>query len=227
MQRLLKMNIQMKSEMDDFLKKLKNDHHNFDKGELSDHVPVDPFVFFKKWYKEAFDFQKAANAMAISTVDEAGRPSSRIVYLKELSDEGFIFFTNYHSHKGHDLEVNPNISCLFFWDNMERQVRIEGSAVKVSVQESDEYFSSRPRSSQLGAWASLQSQPLVSRRKLEERIHEFNLQYPKKVPRPPHWGGYIIHARRIEFWQGRSSRLHDRIIYEKEGGKWTIYRINP
>ncbi len=217
----------MKSEMDDFLKKLKNDHHNFDKGELSDHVPADPKVFFKKWYKEAFEFQKAANAMAVSTVDAEGRPSSRIVYLKELSDEGFIFFTNYHSHKGHDIDSNPHVSCLFFWDNMERQVRIEGSAIKVSEKESDEYFNSRPRSSQLGAWASQQSEPLESRMKLEDRIREFNIKYPKKVPRPPHWGGYIVMARRIEFWQGRSSRLHDRIIYEMENDKWKIYRINP
>ena len=217
----------MKSEMDDFLKQLKNDHHNFDKGKLNDHVPADPNVFFKKWYKEAFEFQKAANAMAVSTVDAEGRPSSRIVYLKELSDEGFVFYTNYHSHKGHDIVVNPHVSCLFFWDNMERQVRIEGSVVKVSDKDSDEYFSSRPRSSQLGAWASLQSETLESRRKLEDRIHEFNLKYPKKVPRPPHWGGYLIHARRIEFWQGRSSRLHDRIIYEKVEGEWKVYRINP
>lgn len=213
--------------MSDFLKKLKDDHHDFEKGEINGRLPKEPFSFFKKWYKEAFKHNDIANAMTLSTADADGKPSSRIVFLKELSDEDFIFYTNYNSHKGKNLAVNPNVSCLFFWAELERQVRIEGTVTKVSAKESDEYFNSRPRGSQLGAWASQQSEVLSSRQLLEERIHEFNLKYPKKIPRPEHWGGYIIHAEKIEFWQGRASRLHDRVVYEKDGDTWEIYRINP
>lgn len=213
--------------MDEYLKKLRNDHSNFTKGELTDKTPTNPFTFFEKWYKEAFEVQKQANAMVLSTVDSEGRPSSRILYLKELSKDGFVFFTNYNSHKGKDMASNPNVSCLFFWEDLERQVRIEGTVEKVSEKESDDYFNSRPRSSQLGAWASLQSEVLASRKQLENRLHEFNLKFTKQVPRPEHWGGYVIKARKMEFWQGRASRLHDRIVYEQENGKWRNYRINP
>jgi len=213
--------------MDDFLKELRNNHHNFDKGKLTDYVPEEPFTFFKKWYKEAFEFQKEANAMSLSTVGADGKPSSRIVYLKELSDQGFIFFTNYQSHKGTDIEANPYVSLLFFWPELERQVRVEGRAEKIPAAESDDYFKSRPRSSQLGAWASQQSRKLVSRAKLEEKIHQLNIQFPTTVPRPENWGGYIVFAEKIEFWQGRPSRLHDRIVYELENNQWAIYRINP
>jgi pyridoxamine 5'-phosphate oxidase len=213
--------------MDNYLKKLRDDHQNFTKGELKDKVPASPFTFFDKWYKEAFEHANQPNAMTLSTVDEEGRPSSRIVYLKELSKEGFIFFTNYNSQKGKDLLHNPNVACLFFWESLERQVRIEGTVQKVSAKESDDYFNSRPRSSQLGAWASQQSEVLTSRKVLEDRLHEFNSKYTKDVPRPEYWGGYVIQARKIEFWQGRASRLHDRIVYELIDGKWKTYRTNP
>lgn len=213
--------------MEDYLKALRDDHHNFNKGELKDKVPASPFTFFEKWYKEAFEKANQPNAMTLSTVDIDGKPSSRIVYLKELSKDGFVFFTNYHSTKGKDIAANPHVSCLFFWDSLERQVHIEGVAEKISPKESDDYFNSRPRSSQLGAWASQQSEPLASRKILEDRLHEFHARFPKDVPRPEHWGGYVIRATRIDFWQGRASRLHDRIVYELIDGKWKIYRVNP
>lgn len=213
--------------MDDFLKDLKNDHSDFNHGELLDNVPKDPLVFFEKWYNQAFQSEKEANAMTISTVDANHKPSSRVVYLKELSDDHFVFFTNYNSHKGHDLANNPNIAASFFWKNLERQIRIEGIAKKSSNQVSDDYFASRPRTSQLGAWASQQSQELTDREELQNRMAALEKQFPTEVPRPDHWGGYDIFPIKIEFWQGRPSRLHDRIVYEKEGETWKIYRINP
>lgn len=215
--------------MEEFLEQIKNDHHNFDKGVLSDHVGTDPLVFFRSWYKEAFDLkQPEAHAMSVSTVDAAGKPSSRIVYLKELNENGFVFYTNYASHKGQDLDHNPAICALFFWHQLERQIRIEGTVTKVSEAESDAYFASRPRGSQLGAWASMQSARLDSREELENRLEKLAEQYPDAVPRPPHWGGYQIDPQIIEFWQGRPSRLHDRIVFEKKtDGQWEVYRKNP
>lgn len=213
--------------MTDFLEQLRDDHHNFEKGELGVDVPENPFLFFEKWYAEAFKVEKAANAMSVSTVNTEGSPSSRIVYLKEIAAEEFVFYTNYNSHKGQDLAHNPKIACLFFWSELERQVRIEGIVEKVAEIESDAYFQSRPRDSKIGAWVSQQSQPLSSREELAEKIQYYQEKFPTEVPRPPHWGGYAVIAHKIEFWQGRPSRLHDRVVYEKVEGVWKNYRINP
>lgn len=214
--------------MEEFLEQIRNDHHNFDKGRISDHVPGDPFVFFHDWYKQAFDStEREPNAMVLSTVDENHKPSSRILYLKELDKEGFIFYTNYNSHKGKNLLQNKQASLLFFWPTLERQIRIEGSVSKVPTAMSDAYFATRPRGSQLGAWASHQSETLETRSELEARSFELAEKFPLDVPRPPHWGGYILLPEHFEFWQGRPSRLHDRICYKKQGDSWDIHRLNP
>lgn len=214
--------------MEDFLEQIKNDHRDFDHGKLESFFGSEPFTLFNEWYKEAFDSkQLEPNAFVLSTVDSENRPSSRIVYLKELIDESFVFYTNYNSHKGQDLKGNPNASFVFFWPGKERQIRIEGVVEKVSSELSDEYFATRPRGSQLGAWASLQSDRLEDREILEQKIQDYAEQFPTEVPRPPHWGGYRLKPRLIEFWQGRPSRLHDRIIFEKENNTWNIYRKNP
>lgn len=213
--------------MDSFLDQVRNDHHQFDKGRLEEHVGNEPFKLFSEWLKQATNQCVEPNAMSISTVDSENRPASRIVYLKELADGGFVFYTNYNSDKGRQLEGNPNVHLLFFWPQLERQVSIYGKAVKVAAERSDAYFHSRPRGSQLGAWASHQSEVLENRSELEERLEELSARYPDEVPRPQHWGGYSVIPDKIEFWQGRSSRLHDRIVFEKSGESWNIYRKNP
>lgn len=213
--------------MSDFLDNLKNDHSDFAHGKLDGQVPANPFVLFEKWYEEAFQNETEANAMTISTVNAEGIPSSRIVYLKEIAEERFVFFTNYNSHKGHDLTQNPNIALSFFWKELQRQVRVVGVAQKSAAQVSDDYFATRPRMSQLGAWASHQSEALTSREELERRMAELEVCFPTDVPRPEHWGGYDVIPQKIEFWQGRPSRLHDRVVYEFQDGQWNTYRINP
>ena len=214
--------------MEDFLTQMMHDHRDFDHGKLEGFFGETPFDLFSKWYREAFETgQLEPNAFVLSTVDTQNRPSSRILYLKALSDDNFVFFTNYNSHKGSDIELNNNASMLFFWPGKERQIRIEGVVVKIAEEESDAYFESRPRSSQIGAWASNQSQLLDKRDDLENRVKEFAEKFPNEVPRPPHWGGYMLKPRLIEFWQGRPSRLHDRIIFEKDNESWKLYRKNP
>lgn len=214
--------------MEDFLEELRNDHSDFDLGRLEEVFGNNPFDVFNKWMKHAVDSKcPEPNACVISTVDASGQPSGRIVYLKELLDGQFIFYTNYHSHKGKDLEQNPNVSMLFFWPVLQQQIRIEGTCEKVEEAVSDAYFLSRPRGSQIGAWASFQSEELDARADLEKRFHEFAEKFPNEVPRPPHWGGYAVIPERVEFWQGRPSRLHDRIVFKRSGSGWEIVRLNP
>ncbi len=193
-------------------------------------VAKDPFFQFRNWLKEAIEAEVLeVNAMCLSTVSKDGFPNSRIVLLKEL-DEGFVFFTNYESAKGKELDFNPKASLTFFWAEIERQVRVVGSVSKVSTDESDAYFFSRPYGSQLGAWASPQSQEIISREVIETNQKEMEQRFTESsISRPPHWGGYRLVPHRIEFWQGRESRLHDRICYEKVGqpSSWKVARLAP
>jgi pyridoxamine 5'-phosphate oxidase len=190
----------------------------------------DPFRQFDTWFQQAVDAKlPEPNTMTLATVDSRGRPSARIVLIKGVDERGFVFFTNYESRKGRELAGNPYASLLFYWIELERQVRIEGRIVQTSAAESDAYFASRPLGSRIGAWASNQSQVIESRSQLETREREISLQYGEQVPRPPHWGGYRLVPEAIEFWQGRPSRLHDRLLYTRssENGDWQISRLSP
>jgi pyridoxamine 5'-phosphate oxidase len=204
---------------------------NYSLGSL-DIADVDPNPFhqFDKWFKQAVDAQlPEPNTMTLATVDSRGRPSARIVLVKGVDERGFVFFTNYESRKGRELAENPHASLLFYWIELERQVRIEGTVVKTSDAESDAYYASRPLGSRIGAWASDQSKVIESRALLEAREREFSAQYGENPPRPPHWGGYRLIPDAIEFWQGRPSRLHDRLLYTRSSGSadWTIARLSP
>lgn len=213
--------------MSDALKNLKDDHKDFT-GEGFVNPPTLPFELFSSWFDAAVaNSELEANALCLSTVGDNGIPSSRMVYLKEIKDNTFIFFTNYNSQKGRDLEKNPVASILFFWPKSHRQVRITGIVSKISKKESDAYFASRPRDSQLGAWASFQSEILDNRSDLISRFEEYSVKYPEQVPRPPHWGGYALSPIEFEFWQGQQSRLHDRLIYVKYDHSWKLKRKNP
>jgi pyridoxamine 5'-phosphate oxidase len=192
-------------------------------------VKPDAMDQFTVWWNEALQSDiYEANAMTLSTADSKGKPSARIVLLKDYTKEGFVFFTNYESSKGKQLTENPATCLLFFWKELERQVRIEGTAEKIDAAESDAYFSSRPEGSRIGAWTSPQSQVIPDREFLENRYLEFADKYKtEKIDRPPHWGGYIVKPQKIEFWQGRPSRLHDRILYTKCENEWLIERLAP
>jgi pyridoxamine 5'-phosphate oxidase len=169
-----------------------------------------------------------SNAMTLATVDGAGRPSTRTVLLKSADERGFIFFTNYDSRKGRELAGNPRAALTFFWSDLERQVCVAGSVVKLPVAESERYFQTRPRGSRLGAWASHQSAPVPDRAALEAHWRELERRFPGDIPLPPNWGGYVLQPERIEFWQGRPSRLHDRFSYARQAdGSWTIERLAP
>jgi len=196
-------------------------------------LPSDPFVAFAQWLKEAHENTVIveANAMVLSTLASDSVIETRTVLLKDISDGGFTFFTNYQSRKAHAIDLNPNVSLLFPWYAMERQISISGVAEKVSEQESDDYFATRPWGSQIGAWASHQSSPLATRAELEQRVEGASLKWPEgtSVPRPAHWGGYRVTPLNIEFWQGRYSRLHDRLRYERSNttADWELNRYYP
>jgi pyridoxamine 5'-phosphate oxidase len=184
---------------------------------------------FSIWWNEALQSDiYEVNAMTLATADKNGHPLARIVLLKGYDESGFVFFTNYESRKGNDLAQNPQACLLFFWKELERQVRIEGVVEKVDPVESDAYFNSRPEGSKVGAWASPQSQPIPGKMYLENRFVELSGEYKgKDIPRPAHWGGYIVKPAKVEFWQGRPSRLHDRILYTKNQDGWKIERLAP
>ena len=192
-------------------------------------VDADPFKQFHAWLREAIEAQvPEPTAMTLATAGASGRPAARIMLLKALDDRGFVFYTNYASRKGAELEARPAAALTFFWKELERQVRIEGAIEKVSAAESDEYFASRPLGSRIGAWASTQSATIESRQWLEARVEAAEAQHGESPPRPPHWGGYRVIPDWLEFWQGRQSRLHDRIAYTRgAGGGWQVTRLSP
>lgn len=193
-------------------------------------VAADPIEQFGSWWNEALQSElEEVNAMTLATATADGRPSARIVLLKDYSEEGFVFFTNYESHKGEEMKSNPHVALVFFWAALERQVRIEGTVEKVPAADSDAYFMSRPRGSRIGAWASPQSKVIEGREVVEKKVSALEQQFGEgDIPRPGHWGGYIVKPVLVEFWQGRPSRLHDRICYTTNGaGGWTIERLAP
>jgi pyridoxamine 5'-phosphate oxidase len=189
-----------------------------------------PIEQFRNWFDEALaaDLHEP-NAMTLATATPDGRPSARVVLLKGLDERGFVFYTSYEGRKGGELETNPYCALVFYWGELERQVRVEGRASRVSEDESDEYFGSRPRGSQLGAWASEQSRPVEGRGALEERLRGLEAEYEgREVPRPPFWGGYRVEPEVVEFWQGRENRLHDRLVYRRsDNGEWGRERLQP
>lgn len=199
-------------------------------GLTENELDPNPFKQFRKWLNQALEAGlPEPTAMTLATATKGGKPSARIVLLKNVDEEGFVFFTNYGSRKGRELLKNPAAALLFHWVELERQIRIIGTAKRVSRQESEQYFRTRPIGSQLGAWASKQSEILQSRQEIEKRVIELEAQYRnKEIPVPPVWGGFRIKPTEIEFWQGRPNRLHDRLRYAlARGGKWTIVRLSP
>jgi len=196
-------------------------------------LAADPVTQFNKWFAQAVAALSGAegedvNSATLATADKAGRPSARIVLVKGVDERGFIFFTNYHSRKAEELAENPHAALVCYWPGLERQVCIAGDVAKISRAESEAYFKTRPRGSRLAAWASRQSETLENRAVLEKEWEELQAKYPEEVPMPPNWGGYVLSPSRIEFWQGRPSRLHDRFRYSRQPDKsWRIERLAP
>jgi pyridoxamine 5'-phosphate oxidase len=193
-------------------------------------VDRDPLTLFHRWLNEAITSGiHLPEAMTLATATSDGTPSARLVLLKQADEHGFVFFTNYNSRKSLELDSNPQAALVFYWPHFERQVRVEGKVERISAEESNEYFKTRPRESQLGAWASPQSEVIGSRALLQARADELASSYEgQEIPRPEHWGGYRVRAERIEFWKGRPGRLHDRIVYELQpNGGWSIGRLAP
>ena len=189
---------------------------------------TNPFEQFDKWFTEAVDAgAPEPNALVLSTATPDGKPSSRVLLLKSFDERGFVFFTNYEGRKGEEISANPYGSMLFFWQSLERQVRIDGRIEKISTEDSEKYFVTRPYTSRVGAWASKQSRPLKSRYTLIKEVAKLMAKYPINVPLPPFWGGYRLVPEEIEFWQGRPSRLHDRFRYTLTDGLWTPTRLAP
>jgi pyridoxamine 5'-phosphate oxidase len=202
-------------------------HHHF-YGSPIDDLAASPFDLFEQWFKDAIKKPELEpNAFVLSTVGPDLIPSSRVVYLKELKENKFIFFTNYSSQKGSEMAQNTNVAMLFFWPKLERQVRLSGIAAKIPQEDSDNYFSSRPRDSQIAALASNQSQPLNFRQELLDKVELIKSTFTGRVPRPAFWGGYKVEVFEIEFWQGMPSRLHDRLVYTLVEGNWQKIRKNP
>jgi pyridoxamine 5'-phosphate oxidase len=192
-------------------------------------IDRDPIKQFQTWLNEAFAAKlPLPEAMTLATATPDGKPSARMVLLKQVDHDGFVFYTNYNSAKARQLDANPHAALVFYWSQLDRQVRVEGRVSKTSAEESREYFATRPRESQIGAWASEQSEAIASRAVLEERAAELEQLYSdREVDRPEHWGGYRLKPERIEFWKSRIGRLHDRILYQREGDDWLITRLAP
>jgi pyridoxamine 5'-phosphate oxidase len=192
-------------------------------------VSPDPITEFARWFEEAVKAEvQEPNAMTLASVGPEGAPSARIVLLKGFDERGFVFFTDYRSQKGTELEQNPRAALVFYWPELERQIRITGTTSPIGREESEAYFRTRPRGSRISAWVSYQSQVIANRRLLEDRIPELERKYPgEDVPLPPYWGGIRLAPLTVEFWQGRTSRLHDRIRYTRSGERWLIERLSP
>ena len=209
-----------------FLNESRREYVKYELNEST--ICSDPFDQFEKWYKFA---QKNTvfepNAMHLCTISPENSPNNRVVLLKSYNHVGFIFFSNYSSQKAKDIKYNNQVKLSFFWPNIEQQIHVTGTAHQVDPKLSDEYFDTRPRESQLSAWASNQSEITNDRTELEEKMKAYDQKFKGQVPRPPHWGGYIVKPTRYEFWQGRKNRFHDRIIYTKNNDNWLINRLNP
>lgn len=216
--------------MDDLRLYINTLRHDFSKQTLDESdVLAHPVLQFEKWFKEAVNAHvNEPNAMTVCTSSPEGKPSARILLLRNFNENGFVFYTNYNSRKGFEIEKNPQCALLFFWPELERQVRIEGVLSKQTTDESDLYFNTRPRGSKLGAWTSEQSKVIANRNVLEREYKLMSDKFPdENVPRPPFWGGYLLKPDTVEFWQGRPSRLHDRIVYRQVNSEWKIERLAP